>query len=155
MHYTLVSYKTNSASCRDYLYFKSISALISNYDKLKARGFELEVFKNKKQINLDDEVKKTVENELIRNRHRNMSPIAMADLLNKPTIGDRISGKLNGLKNKLMKATGRKDDDVVLEYTDMTTAPAEDCTNMNTGPVEEFIDVTTEEQTPLSTPTAL
>jgi len=111
MHYHLVYYRAASPKCSTQLDFKTIESLISNYDKLKARGFSVVCFKNKKVINLDEEVKTVVENQLLRDKQNKSIPMALMDKIRK------ISSKM--AKNQKDTKT-ESSDDLVFEPEELS-----------------------------------
>ncbi len=83
MHYHLLYFREASPKCSTQLDFKTIENLISNHDKLKARGFSVICFKNKKRINLDEEVKTVIENQFSRDKQNKSIPMALMDKIRK------------------------------------------------------------------------
>ncbi len=83
MHYHLLYFREASPKCFTQLDFKTIENLISNHDKLKARGFSVICFKNKKVIDLDEEVKTVIENQFSRDKQNKSIPMALMDKIRK------------------------------------------------------------------------
>lgn len=83
MHYHLLYFRKASPKCSTQLDFKTIENLISNHDKLKARGFSVICFKNKKRIDLDEEVKTVIENQFSRDKQNKSIPMALMDKIRK------------------------------------------------------------------------